>query len=38
MGSYGWIYLAEVRDRWRTLVNMVMNSHVPYNFGKFLNS
>jgi hypothetical protein len=24
-----WIYLAEDRDQWRTLVNMVMNLWVP---------
>jgi len=27
-GSLGWINLAEVRDRWRVLVNAVMNLRV----------
>jgi hypothetical protein len=33
-----WIDLAEDRDQWRALVNMVMNLLVPYNFGNFLSS
>jgi hypothetical protein len=28
-GGVDWIGLAEVRDRWRALVNMVMNLRVP---------
>jgi len=28
-GSLDWIELAEDRDRWRTLVNAVMNLRVP---------
>jgi hypothetical protein len=30
------IDLAQNRDRWRALLNMVMNLRVPYNAGKFL--
>jgi hypothetical protein len=33
-----WIELAEGRDRWRSLVNEVMNLRIPYNAGNFLNS
>jgi hypothetical protein len=29
MGGMDWIDLAEDRDRWRALVNTVMNYHVP---------
>jgi hypothetical protein len=31
-----WIDLAQDRDRWQALVNMVMNLHVPQNEGNFL--
>jgi hypothetical protein len=35
-GGMGWIELAQDRDRWPALVNVVMNLQVPYNAGNFL--
>jgi hypothetical protein len=33
-----WIHLVQYRNHWQGLVNMVMNSGVPYNAGKYLSS
>jgi hypothetical protein len=37
-GSMDWIGLAQDRDRWWTLVNVVTNLRVPQNAGNFLTS
>jgi hypothetical protein len=29
LGAMDWIYLAQIWDRWRALVNAVMNIRVP---------
>ena len=35
-GGIDWIDLAQYRDRWRALVNVVMNLRVTQNAGNFL--
>jgi hypothetical protein len=36
MWGMDWIDLAQDKDRWRELVNAVMNLRVPYSAGNFL--
>jgi hypothetical protein len=35
-GDVDWIHWAEDRDRWRALVNTVMNLRVSIKYGEFL--
>jgi hypothetical protein len=34
-GGIDWIEIAQVRDRWRAILNAVINLPVPYNAGNF---
>jgi len=36
--SMEWIYLAQNRDKWRALLNAVLNNWVPQNSGNSLTS
>jgi hypothetical protein len=36
MGDMDWLDMARDRDRWRAVVNAVMNLLVPQNAGDFL--
>jgi len=36
VGSIDWIDLPQYRDRWRALLNKIMNLRVPQNAGNFL--
>jgi hypothetical protein len=37
-GGTGWIDVAQDRNRWRVLMNVVMNLRVPLNVAKLTNS
>ena len=37
-GGMDWIDVAQDRDRWRSLVDMVVNLWVPFNAGNYLTS
>jgi hypothetical protein len=37
-GDVDWIGLTQDRDKWRALVNVVMNVRVPYNAGRLSSS
>jgi hypothetical protein len=35
-GGMNWIDLAQDRDHWKAIVNVLMNLRISYNFVKFL--
>ena len=37
-GGMDWIKLDQDRDRWRALVNVLMDFQLPYNVGNLLTS
>ena len=37
-GGMDWIKLVQDRERWRALVNVVINPQIPQNAGNFLTS
>jgi len=37
-GGMDWIDLAQDKDRWRAVLDAVMNLRIPYNVGNFLTS
>jgi hypothetical protein len=37
-GGMDWTDLAQDKDRWQAIVNVVMNLQVPHNVGNFLTS
>jgi hypothetical protein len=37
-GGMEWMELAQDKDRWQALMNVVMNLHVPENTGNFVTS
>ena len=38
MGSMDWIDVAQDRDRWRAVLDAIMNLLFPWNAGNFLSS
>jgi hypothetical protein len=36
VGVVDWMHLAQDRDQWRSLVNIIMNHRIPLKAGDFL--